>query len=131
MLHAHAPAAPPPPMLHAHAPRPPAPPPAPPAPRERAPQPTFGLNDDILGRGSSEIDARNEPQFRQVFDQFVKAKRSCNESISGLVYERFAEKLVKNRDDLMQKTGCRDVRFTVYVKDGKAALKATPVKDEG
>jgi hypothetical protein len=30
----------------------------------------------------------------------------------------------------MLKTGCRDVRFTVYVKDGKAALKATPVKDE-
>ena len=23
----------------------------------------------------------------------------------------------------------REVRFTVYVKDGKAALKATPVKD--
>ena len=30
----------------------------------------------------------------------------------------------------MAKTGCREVRFTVYVKDGKAALKATPVKDE-
>jgi len=57
-------------------------------------------------------------------------KQACNESIMGLVYERFAEKLVKNRDDLMTKTGCRSVRFTVYVKDGKAALKATPVKDE-
>jgi DUF2075 family protein len=57
-------------------------------------------------------------------------KRSCNEPIAGLIYERFAEKLIKNRDDLMMKTGCRDVRFTVYVKDGKAALKATPVKDE-
>ena len=31
----------------------------------------------------------------------------------------------------MSKTGCNEVRFTVYVKDGKAALKATPVKDEG
>ena len=29
----------------------------------------------------------------------------------------------------MAKTGCKEVRFTVYVKDGKAALKATPVKD--
>ena len=37
---------------------------------------------------------------------------------------------MKNRDDLKSKTGCREVRFTVYVKDGKAALKATPVKDE-
>ena len=33
-----------------------------------------------------------------------------------------------NRADLMQRTGCRDVKFTVYVKDGKAALKATPIK---
>jgi hypothetical protein len=43
---------------------------------------------------------------------------------------KFSEKLIKNRQDLMAKTGCRDVKFTVYVKDGKAALKATPIKDE-
>ncbi|HET9623037.1 MAG TPA: MXAN_5187 C-terminal domain-containing protein [Kofleriaceae bacterium] len=60
----------------------------------------------------------------------MTTKKSCNESIAGLVFERFAEKLIKNRDDLMAKTGCREVRFTVYVKDGKAALKATPVKDD-
>ena len=36
----------------------------------------------------------------------------------------------KTRDDLIAKTGCKEVRFTVYVKDGKAALKATPVKDD-
>jgi hypothetical protein len=36
---------------------------------------------------------------------------------------------VRNREDLITKTGCKEVKFTVYVKDGKAALKATPVKD--
>ena len=86
------------------------------------------LDDDILGGG--EPASRVDPYFKSVFDQFVSVKQSCGESIAGLVYERFAEKLVKNRADLMAKTGCRDVRFTVYVKDGKAALKATPVKDE-
>ena len=89
------------------------------------------FEDDILGSGAAPAAAtRVDPYFKQIFDQFVSTKRSCNEPIAGLVYERFAEKLVKNREDLMQKTGCRDVRFTVYVKDGKAALKATPVKDE-
>ncbi|HEU4734532.1 MAG TPA: MXAN_5187 family protein [Kofleriaceae bacterium] len=78
-------------------------------------------------RGSA---PRGDPYFKQIFDQFIALKKSCNESTTGLVYERFAEKLVKNREDLMLKTGCREVRFTVYVKDGKAALKATPVKDE-
>jgi hypothetical protein len=90
--------------------------------------------EDILGRGSSEhvpqADAPVDPHFKQIYEQFVSMKMTCNESVAGLVYERFAEKLVKNRDELITKTGCRSVRFTVYVKDGKAALKASPVKDE-
>jgi hypothetical protein len=95
-----------------------------------APERSGGFDDDILGRGTGDMQPRVDPYFKQIFDQFVSMKRTCNEPIAGLVYERFAEKLVKNREDLMLKTGCRDVRFTVYVKDGKAALKATPVKDE-
>ena len=95
--------------------------------------PAIGIDDDILGGsgpGTEPPRPRIDPYFKQIFDQFVTMKRSCNESIAGLVYEKFAEKLVKNREDLMMKTGCREVRFTVYIKDGKAALKATPVKDE-
>ena len=71
-----------------------------------------------------------DPYFQQVFEQFIAVKKSCNESIAGLTYDKFAEKLIRNRDELRSKTGCREVRFTVYVKDGKAALKATPVKEE-
>ena len=77
-----------------------------------------------------EAEAAVDPYFKSVFDQFVAVKQSCNEPTTGLTYQKFSEKLVKNRDDLMSKTGCKEVRFTVYVKDGKAALKATPVKDE-
>jgi hypothetical protein len=29
----------------------------------------------------------------------------------------------------MSKHQCRTVRFAVYVKDGRAALKATPIRD--
>jgi hypothetical protein len=91
----------------------------------------LNLDDDHPIRGSTGRAPQHvDPYFKQIFDQFVTVKQTCNESIAGLVYERFAEKLVKNRDDLIQKTGCREVRFTVYVKDGKAALKATPVKEE-
>ena len=90
------------------------------------------LDDEPSGRGRAQFDPpRVDPYFKQIFDQFLSLKQSCNESIAGLIYEKFAEKLAKNRDDLITKTGCREVRFTVYVKDGKAALKATPVKDEG
>ena len=102
---------------------------APPPPAIRA------INDDILDSvatialdpGDSLEDAS---YFRDVFEQFVNLKKSCGEPVAGLTYDKFAEKLRKNRDDLVAKTACKQVKFTVYVKDGKAALKATPVKDE-
>jgi hypothetical protein len=80
--------------------------------------------------GPAASGSRVDPYFKQVFDQFIAVKKSCGESIAGLTYDKFAEKLVRNRDELRSKSGCKEVRFTVYVKDGKAALKATPVKDE-
>jgi hypothetical protein len=67
--------------------------------------------------------------FRQVFDDFVELKRKCGEGIEGLTFDKFQVKLRQNRDSLVQKYACKGVKFQVYVKDGKAALKATPVKD--
>jgi hypothetical protein len=72
--------------------------------------------------------ADEEASFREVFNEFVDLKKRCGEPTSGLTFTRFADKLRKNRDDLMAKPGCVGVKFSVYVKDGKAALKATPVK---
>jgi hypothetical protein len=67
-------------------------------------------------------------QYRPIFDEFVALKRRCGESIDNLTYERFLAKLRANRDALITKHGCRTVKFQVYVKDGKAALKASPVR---
>jgi hypothetical protein len=110
--------------------------PPPPVPSPMAPMPSapLRLDDDILGPAldtGPDDEPEVDPYFKQVFEQFIAVKKSCSEPTSGLTYQKFADKLVKNRDDLKAKTGCREVRFTVYVKDGKAALKATPVKDEG
>lgn len=103
------------------------PPPITVPPPMASPAPPLALEDDILGGpGVPEAD----PHFQQVYDEFIATKKSCGESTSGLTYEKFVDKLMKNREDLMAKTGCREVRFTVYTKEGKAALKATPVKDE-
>ena len=71
----------------------------------------------------------DEEHFHEVYLDFVAQRERCGESADGLTYERFATKLRKNRDQLIAKYACRTVRFQVYVKDGKAALKATPVKD--
>jgi hypothetical protein len=110
----------------------PAPAAAAPAPAAAPAKPMLSLDDDILGGGGAdpEATAMVDPYFKSVYDQFVALKQSCGESTAGLTYQKFSEKLIKNRDDLMAKSGCKEVRFTVYVKDGKAALKATPVKDD-
>ena len=63
------------------------------------------------------------------FHEFVATRERCGEPADGIPYEKFAAKLKKNHEQLVQKYGCRTVRFQVHVKDGKAALKATPIKD--
>lgn len=69
-----------------------------------------------------------EAYFREVYGEFVDLKRKCGENVDGLTFEKFAQKLRQNREQLVAKYSCRSVKFQVYVKDGKAALKATPVK---
>jgi hypothetical protein len=55
-------------------------------------------------------------------------RKDCGESIDGLSFEKFELTLNKTRDQVLQKHPAKDVRFTVYVKEGRAALKAAPVK---
>lgn len=71
----------------------------------------------------------DEEQWRQVFDEFVATKQQCGESTDGFTYEKFEQTLRRNRDALIERHGAKQVKFSVYVKEGKAALKASPIKD--
>ncbi len=68
-------------------------------------------------------------EWNRVYEEFVRVKRQCNESVDGLTYEKFEHTLKKNRDALVARHGVKRVKFSVYVKEGRASLKATPVKD--
>lgn len=70
-----------------------------------------------------------EAHFQEVFQAFLSVREQCGEVGENPSYDKFAAKLRKNREALVQKYSCRTVRFQVYVKEGKAALKATPVKE--
>ncbi|HZL16701.1 MAG TPA: MXAN_5187 C-terminal domain-containing protein, partial [Polyangia bacterium] len=76
-----------------------------------------------------DLQEEEDAHFRHVFDDFVETKRSCGESTAGLTQLKFLQKLRDNKSALVAKHNCRTVRFSVYVKDGKAALKATPIRD--
>jgi hypothetical protein len=72
--------------------------------------------------------ADEEGHWREIFQDFLRVRAECGEPAQGLPYERFRQKLQANKATLVAKYGCRTVRFQVYVKDGKTALKATPVR---
>ena len=66
--------------------------------------------------------------FREVYTQYLNVRKDCGESTEGLSFEKFELTLTKTRDQVLAKHPAKGVRFTVYVKEGKAALKAAPVK---
>lgn len=80
----------------------------------------------VIGNPSAVDEERH---FQDVFKEFVATREKCGEPADGLTYDKFKAKLLKNKEQLVQKYNCKSVRFQVYVKDGKAALKASPVKD--
>lgn len=66
--------------------------------------------------------------WREVYQEFLRVREACGEPTEGLSFDRFEAKLRANRAALVRKHACRTVRFQVYVKEGRAALKATPVR---
>ncbi|MBW2192142.1 MAG: hypothetical protein JRG93_21720 [Deltaproteobacteria bacterium] len=70
----------------------------------------------------------DETHFREVFDQFVTTQKECGASVNGLTFDKFVRKLHAAREQVMKRHNAPSVRFTVYVKEGRAALKASPVK---
>ena len=66
--------------------------------------------------------------FKSVYDKFVELQTECGESTDKLTLEQFVSRLAREKDNLMKRYHCKNVKFSVYVKDGKASLKAIPQK---
>jgi hypothetical protein len=64
--------------------------------------------------------------FRQVYNDFVAWREKNKESANSVTLEIFVARLQKERDKLIEKYRCESVRFEVYMKDGRVAVRATP-----
>lgn len=62
-------------------------------------------------------------QARELFKQFVAAKKAAGESVEGLTYGRLLEKLSKEVPKLQEKHG-DGLRFEVATVEGKVRLRA-------
>ncbi|MDC3952336.1 MXAN_5187 family protein [Polyangium jinanense] len=74
---------------------------------------------------AGEVDELTE--WQKVYEEFVAMKQQCGEPTAGMTFEKFKSTLQRNKDALVQRHGVTRVKFTVYAKEGKAALKASPV----
>ena len=72
--------------------------------------------------------AGQDQAYKGIFDNFYKTKVACGENVDNLTFERFKATLLKQEQAIKERTRCRKVEFRVYVKAGKAALKASPIK---
>jgi hypothetical protein len=69
-----------------------------------------------------------DPEFRGLFDSYQAARKACGEATDKHTHAKFLERVLKNREEIIAKTGCKDVSFEVIIKEGKASLKATPIR---
>jgi hypothetical protein len=87
------------------------------------------LTDDLMMAAQGKVDPseQREAMLRKLFNDFRSTKVQCGESVDGLTFDKFKASVDKSRSAIQSKQKCKDVQFSVYVKAGKAALKATPI----
>ncbi len=75
------------------------------------------------GRGGAKPGGKGE-----LFDDDVKALRSCGQQTANVTPEKLAAVVKKQEAALQKRYGVSKVSFRVVVEDGKAKLKAAPVR---
>lgn len=76
-----------------------------------------------------DIDPLSETEyFKSLYDKYVQTQKECGEVADKFTLEQFVSRLAREKERLIKTYKCKNVRFSVYVKDGKASLKATPQK---
>jgi hypothetical protein len=69
----------------------------------------------------------DEAHFQETFERFLDLRQQTGEP-GNVSYEKFVVKLRRNREDLMTRHNAKGVRFSVYLKDGRAAIKASALR---
>lgn len=85
------------------------------------------IGNDLVESKTKTIDPE-DAHINEVYADYVLTRQKCGEAIGSLTLEKFRAKLDANRLALIAKYNCKSARFSVYVKDGKAAIKAAPVR---
>lgn len=72
---------------------------------------------------------REELAYRTVFDKFIDARSQCGQS-AELSYDAVKDSLKKQARMIKSKFKVEKVKFRVAIEDGKAKMKAIPIKQD-
>lgn len=78
-------------------------------------------------QASGERPSASESSYKAVFDAYVQARGSCGQN-TDIDYNVVRQTLEKQVEALKARTACSKVKFKVVVEDGKAKVKAVPVR---
>lgn len=96
----------------------------PPIPKVASPPVPAATSSGAGGAASDDTDDR----MKRLYRAYITAKKRTGESTDGLTYDRLVRTLRKQVPSIQAKTGCKQVDFKIEIKQGKAILKAVPVK---
>ncbi len=60
--------------------------------------------------------------YRRIYKNYLDARKSAGEDISGITYIKFVEKIARTEKSLRDKFGCKQVLFRVEIKDKQVVL---------
>lgn len=67
--------------------------------------------------------------YRSVYDQLIEARRKTGQA-TNISFDSIQSTLQKQEKAIKAQYGCDSVRFKVSIQDGKAKMKAVPVRNE-
>ena len=68
-----------------------------------------------------------ESQMRSLFNEYMKARKQCGQD-SNMNYRQVRAALNNQAKSIQHKESCKEVKFKVKVKGGKASITAIPVR---
>ncbi|MCK6549267.1 hypothetical protein L6R52_25715, partial [Myxococcota bacterium] len=72
--------------------------------------------------------AFDEEHYRVVYNEFVGSKARLGEVVDNITFEGFSSKLRTSEKELIDRHGCKAVRFQVLVKDRQVSLRPQLVR---
>lgn len=90
-----------------------------------------GTADDVVDdpKIASELGQEAEDAYQdRIYSEYVKAKQALGENVSNIPKDRFWQRLQGRGEALVQKHGCRAVRFQVHTLDNQVVLRPVLIR---